>query len=177
MQGGAAPASATWRAAATPAEVRRVLPSPRPPRRPARRRAERRRRACIRARPARPRRCALRTEGLVRPARSAAPSTATWARATDARTIIRQRRPLRRLPRASGVTPALGSPRIPCSHRAPPMTAAEFQAAGLYDPAAPDAPARLELLEWLPPAGATPPRQAQGPAPRGSPPGPPGAPG
>ena len=29
------------------------------------------------------------------------------------------------------------------------MTAAEFQAAGLYDPAAPDAPARLDLLEWL----------------------------
>src|SRR5882724_3750993 len=35
------------------------------------------------------------------------------------------------------------------------MTAAEFQAAGLYDPAAPDAPARLELLEWLAAQGAT----------------------
>src|SRR2546426_11911163 len=43
------------------------------------------------------------------------------------------------------------------------MTAAEFQAAGLYDPAAPDAPARLELLEWLAPQGATLPdmREAQ----------------
>src|SRR5207247_2596878 len=74
----------TWRAAATPAEARRVPPSPRPPRRPPRRCAERRRRAYTRARPARPRRCALPTEGLARPARSAAPSTATWARATDA---------------------------------------------------------------------------------------------
>ena len=35
------------------------------------------------------------------------------------------------------------------------MTAAEFQAAGLYDPAAPDAPARLELLEWLAAQGVT----------------------
>jgi len=35
------------------------------------------------------------------------------------------------------------------------MTAAEFQAAGLYDPAAPDAPARLELLAWLAAQGAT----------------------
>jgi len=35
------------------------------------------------------------------------------------------------------------------------MTAAEFQAAGLYDPAAPNAPARLELLEWLAAQGAT----------------------
>src|SRR5438093_854005 len=35
------------------------------------------------------------------------------------------------------------------------MTAAEFQAAGLYDPAAPDAPARLEFLEWLAAQGAT----------------------
>ena len=33
------------------------------------------------------------------------------------------------------------------------MTAAEFQAAGLYDPAAP--PARLELLEWLAAQGVT----------------------
>jgi adenylate cyclase len=29
------------------------------------------------------------------------------------------------------------------------MTAADFEAAGLYDPAAPDAAARLELLEWF----------------------------
>jgi class 3 adenylate cyclase len=35
------------------------------------------------------------------------------------------------------------------------MTAADFQAAGLYDPAAPDAAARLELLEWLAAQGAT----------------------
>src|SRR5207245_6248328 len=35
------------------------------------------------------------------------------------------------------------------------MTAVEFLAAGLYDPAAPDAPARLELLEWLAAQGAT----------------------
>jgi adenylate cyclase len=35
------------------------------------------------------------------------------------------------------------------------MTAAEFQAAGLYDPAAPDAPARLELLDWLAAQGVT----------------------
>ncbi len=35
------------------------------------------------------------------------------------------------------------------------MTAAEFQAAGLYDPDAPDAAARLELLEWLAAQGAT----------------------
>src|SRR5207247_6346041 len=57
--------------------------------------------------------------------------------------------------RGGGVTPALGSPRTPCSHLAPEMTAAEFQAAGLYDPAAPDAPARLELLEWLAAQGVT----------------------
>src|SRR5206468_11770353 len=36
-----------------------------------------------------------------------------------------------------------------------PMTAAEFQSAGLYDPAAPEAPARLELLEWLAAQGVT----------------------
>jgi adenylate cyclase len=35
------------------------------------------------------------------------------------------------------------------------MTAAELQAAGLYDPSAPDAPARLELLEWLAAQGVT----------------------
>jgi class 3 adenylate cyclase len=35
------------------------------------------------------------------------------------------------------------------------MTAADFQAAGLYDPAAPGAAARLELLEWLASQGAT----------------------
>jgi len=35
------------------------------------------------------------------------------------------------------------------------MTPAEFQAAGLYDPAAPDAPTRLEFLEWLAAQGAT----------------------
>jgi len=35
------------------------------------------------------------------------------------------------------------------------MTAAEFQSAGLYDPAAPEAPARLELLQWLAAQGAT----------------------
>jgi hypothetical protein len=32
--------------------------------------------------------------------------------------------------------------------------AAEFQAAGLYDPAAPDAQARLALLEWVASHGA-----------------------
>jgi len=35
------------------------------------------------------------------------------------------------------------------------MTAADFQAAGLYDPAAPDAAGRLRLLEWLVAQGAT----------------------
>src|SRR5690349_1306343 len=35
------------------------------------------------------------------------------------------------------------------------MTAAELEAAGLYDPAAPDAPARLALLQWLVDEGAT----------------------
>ena len=35
------------------------------------------------------------------------------------------------------------------------MTAAEFEAAGLYDPKAPDAPGRLELLEWLAARGVT----------------------
>ena len=35
------------------------------------------------------------------------------------------------------------------------MTAAEFEAAGLYDPAAPDAPARLAFLHWLVEQGAT----------------------
>jgi adenylate cyclase len=35
------------------------------------------------------------------------------------------------------------------------MTPAEFQAAGLYDPAAPDARAQLELLQWLEAQGAT----------------------
>src|SRR5205814_545802 len=35
------------------------------------------------------------------------------------------------------------------------IPATEFQAAGLYDPAAPDAPARLDLLEWLAAQGAT----------------------
>jgi adenylate cyclase len=35
------------------------------------------------------------------------------------------------------------------------MTARDFEAAGLYDPAAPDASSRLELLEWLAAQGAT----------------------
>ena len=35
------------------------------------------------------------------------------------------------------------------------MRAAEFEAAGLYDPAAPNAPDRLALLEWLAACGAT----------------------
>jgi Adenylate cyclase regulatory domain/Sigma-70, region 4 len=35
------------------------------------------------------------------------------------------------------------------------MTAAEFEAAGLYDPKAPNAPDRLELLEWLAARGVT----------------------
>jgi adenylate cyclase len=35
------------------------------------------------------------------------------------------------------------------------MSAAEFEAAGLYDPAAPTAPDRLALLEWLAECGAT----------------------
>jgi len=35
------------------------------------------------------------------------------------------------------------------------MTAADFEAAGLYDPAAPGAPDRLALLEWLEAQGAT----------------------
>jgi hypothetical protein len=35
------------------------------------------------------------------------------------------------------------------------MTAAEFEAAGLYDPQAPNAPDRLELLEWLAARGVT----------------------
>src|SRR5256885_13956122 len=36
------------------------------------------------------------------------------------------------------------------------MTVAEFEAAGLYDPAAPGAADRLALLEWLVAQGATP---------------------
>jgi len=39
--------------------------------------------------------------------------------------------------------------------------AAEFQAAGLYDPAAPDAQARLALLEWLASHGATVPQMVE----------------
>src|SRR5262245_36052073 len=35
------------------------------------------------------------------------------------------------------------------------MTADDFEAAGLYDPRAPDAAERLELLEWLAERGAT----------------------
>jgi adenylate cyclase len=38
---------------------------------------------------------------------------------------------------------------------ATPMTAVEFEAAGLYDPQAPNAPDRLELLEWLAARGVT----------------------
>ena len=35
------------------------------------------------------------------------------------------------------------------------MTVAEFEAAGLYDPAAPGAADRLALLQWLAAQGAT----------------------
>src|SRR2546422_1094274 len=50
----------------------------------------------------------------------------------------------------------LGNPaRLVLSSPATPMTPADFEAAGLYDPAAPAAADRLALLQWLAVQGAT----------------------
>ena len=51
-------------------------------------------------------------------------------------------------PNRSPGCPSLDPPPLQ-SYRAEPVTRADFQKAGLYDPASPRAAERLEILEWL----------------------------